>query len=376
MTGHDLIVRLAQFAGELRAREVRVSLSEELDAAAALPLVDLLDRDEVRRALAITLRIRPAHRETFEELFQRFWTDAGDRDRRRGGGLRVMPDPESRSGESGPGLRIAAGDGRPGTEDAEGTRPGYSPEALLRRKPFDQCTPADLVAMQRLLSRLALALATRPSRRLAPTRGRGTVDLRRSFRRLVGAGGEPLRLGRRARVVEQPRLVLLCDTSGSMDAHTRFLLAFVLSLKRVARRTEVFVFNTALTRLTPWISRGNLERTLERLAAEVPDWSGGTRIGESLSEFVARYQNESVDGRTAVVILSDGLDRGDPELLRGAMRAIRARAGRVIWLNPLSGDPRYQPLARGMEAALPYLDHLAPAHNLESLERFLALLAA
>jgi uncharacterized protein with von Willebrand factor type A (vWA) domain len=108
----------------------------------------------------------------------------------------------------------------------------------------------------------------------------------------------------------------------------------------------------------------------------VPDWSGGTRIGESLSEFVSRYQNELVDARTAVVILSDGLDRGDPRLLVGAMRAIRARASMVIWLNPLLGDPRYRPLARGMEAALPFVDHFAPAHNLESLQRFLTLLAA
>jgi uncharacterized protein with von Willebrand factor type A (vWA) domain len=205
---------------------------------------------------------------------------------------------------------------------------------------------------------------------------RGGVDLRRSFRRAVGTGSEFLLLARRNRAVEEPRLVVLCDTSGSMDPHTRFLLTFILSLRRAARRTEVFAFNTELTRLTPWLSPGKIGPTLDRLAAGVPDWSGGTRIGACLAEFVARHGRELLDGRTVVVILSDGLDRGDPAQLAGAMRAIGARSRRVIWLNPLLGDSRYRPLARGMEAALPYVDHLAPAHNLESLERLLTLLAA
>jgi len=376
MTGPDLVVRLAEFAGELRARGVRVGLSDELDAATALTLVDLLDRDEVRRALEIALKIQPADRGTFGELFHRFWADAGERDRQAAEASPVLSDRATGSRASGQGRRVSFGEDQSGAERPEGSQPGYSPEALLRRKPFDEYTQADLAVMERLLARLSLALATCTSRRLAPTRGKGRVDLRRSFRRAVGTSAELLWLARRAPVVEQPRLVLLCDTSGSMDSHTRFLLAFMLSLKRVARRTEVFVFNTTLTRLTPWISRGNVGGMMERLALEVPDWSGGTRIGESLSQFVSRYQNELVDARTAVVILSDGLDRGDPRLLVGAMRAIRARASMVIWLNPLLGDPRYRPLARGMEAALPFVDHFAPAHNLESLQRFLTLLAA
>jgi uncharacterized protein with von Willebrand factor type A (vWA) domain len=376
MSGRDLVVRLAEFAGELRARSVRVSLSDELDAAAALKLVDLLDRDEVRRAMEIALKIRPSDRETFAELFHQFWAGAGERDRVTPATSPLLSDRATGSREPGLSRPAPFGEDQAGAEGPEGSQPGYSPEALLRRKPFDEYTQADLVVMERLLARLALALATCPSRRLAPTRGKGRVDLRRSFRRAVGTRSELLWLARRAPVVEQPRLVLLCDTSGSMDSHTRFLLTFMLSLKRVARRTEVFVFNTALTRVTPWISRGNVERIMEQLALEVPDWSGGTRIGESLSEFVSRYQNALVDSRTAVVILSDGLDRGDPRELVGAMRAIRARANTVIWLNPLLGDPRYRPLARGMEAALPFVDHFAPAHNLESLQRFLTLLAA
>jgi uncharacterized protein with von Willebrand factor type A (vWA) domain len=254
--------------------------------------------------------------------------------------------------------------------------PAYSPEALLRRKSFNECTDGDLAAMERLLTRLAEKLATRPSRRLVPALGRGTMDPRRSFRAALATDGEFLKLARRARAIEEPRLVALCDTSGSMDAHTRFLLAFLLALKRTARRTEIFVFNTALTRVTPWLVPGKAARTLEKVSASVPDWSGGTRIGECLEAFVENHLDGTVDAKTVVLIVSDGLDRGDLERLAAAMRAIHSRARRVLWLNPLLSDPRYEPTARGMAAALPYVDRLLPAHNLETLERLLPLLVA
>jgi len=168
--------------------------------------------------------------------------------------------------------------------------------------------------------------------------------------------------------------VVLCDTSGSMDPYTRFLLTFVLSLGHVAPRTEVFAFNTSLTRLTPWITAGNVAATLRRFARNVDDWSGGTRIGECLREFADDYLRPVVAGDTSVLIFSDGLDRGDTDALEEALLMIRRRARRVIWLNPLMGDPRYRPEARGMKAALPHIDDLVPAHNLESLEALLPML--
>ena len=149
-----------------------------------------------------------------------------------------------------------------------------------------------------------------------------------------------------------------------------------MALRRVARRSEIFAFNTALVRLTHLLRPGTLrpgliEGTLSRLAAEVPDWSGGTRIGECLRAFTERYLASLVDRQTVVLILSDGLDRGDVAPVAAAMRALRARARGILWLNPLAGDARYQPTARAMTAALPYVDRLLPAHNLESLERLL-----
>jgi uncharacterized protein with von Willebrand factor type A (vWA) domain len=225
--------------------------------------------------------------------------------------------------------------------------------------------------MERILARLARRLAARRSRRLVPTLGRGQADLRRSYRRALRTCGLMMSLARRARAIEEPRLVFLCDTSGSMDAHARFLLTFVLSLRRAVRRAELFAFNTELVHLTPWLSPGKVRLTLDRLAAAVLDWSGGTRIGASLAAFVQDHLNRTVDGKTVVVILSDGLDRGDPALLTEAVRRIQRRARRLIWLNPLLGDARYEPSAYGMQAALPYVDHFASAHNLESLERLL-----
>jgi uncharacterized protein with von Willebrand factor type A (vWA) domain len=376
MRDGDLVVHLAGFAAALRERGVRVSLSDEIDAATALDLVDLGDRAEVRSALAIALKIGPRDAEAFAELFDAWWSavaaghPALAADERRTSGRSL---PIRRSGAAGASPRRFVEEER---EVVAGDTPGYSAEAVLRAKPFDACTPDELSAMERLLSRLVPRLATRRSRRLVPTRGRGRIDLRRSLRDAVSTDGELLRLARRARAVEEPRIVVLCDTSGSMDPHGRFLLAFLLALKKAARRTELFAFNTALVRLTPWVSAGLIGPTLERLAAGVPDWSGGTRIGASLAEFAARYLDEMVDGKTVVVIVSDGLDRGDTEMLARAMRAIRLRARRVIWLNPLLGDSRYEPTAQGMAAALPFVDVLAPAHNLASLERLISMVAA
>jgi hypothetical protein len=356
---------------------VGTTLRDELDAASALSRIDLEDREEVRTVLRIALKIPRAAFEAFDGLFGIFWDGEGAAapialSRRpaespalpRGRALQWDPDTR-RMGE-------AAG------TSAEGEQPGWSPEALLRRRPFDAASwsAQELVAMERLLARLARRLATRRSRRLVPTTGkRGRTDLRSSYRRALETSGELVRLARRTFAVKEPRLVFLIDTSGSMDAHGRFLLTFILALRRGAPRAELFAFNTELVHLTPSLSPGKLRLTLERIGAAVADWSGGTRIGECLAAFVSGPLMRCVDASTVVIILSDGLDRGDPARLANAVREIRRRARKLIWLNPLLGDERYEPAAKGMQAALPFLDHFASAHNLESLERLILHLA-
>ncbi len=369
-----LALRLARFARALRARGVRVTLKDELDAADALARVSLEDREEVRLVLRIALKVDRAGFELFDRLFGVFWDDAPDAvpspprprpapEAPRGSALRWDPDARQMAGAPG--------------HSTSGERPGYSPEALLRRKPFGEDWSArELALMERLLARLARALATRRSRRLVPTRGRGRADVRSSYRRALRTAGELLSLARRTRAIEQPRVAFLLDTSGSMDAHSRFLLTFALALRRAAPRAEVFAFNTELVHLTPQLAPGKVRLSLERLSASVPDWSGGTRIGDCLLSFFEDHLRRSPEGRTVVVVLSDGLDRGDPARLAQAVGRIRRRARRLVWLNPLAGDPRYEPAASGMRAALPFVDHFASAHDLRSLERALPQLVA
>jgi uncharacterized protein with von Willebrand factor type A (vWA) domain len=366
-----LLTHLAGFGAALRQGGVRVGISDEMDAARALTLVDLADVEEVRDALRIALKVRRTDQPVFDALFTDVWLDRGRRVTGRRGRPMATRAPSARTLQ----WRLGQAAGEEGKEAPEGREPGYSPEARLRQKPFDALDEREIGAMERLIGRLALKLATERSRRLVPVRGRGLVDLRRSLRRLAATGGELLPPARRARAVEEPRLVLLCDTSGSMDLHTRFLVSFAIALKRTARRVEVFAFNTDLTRLTPHLAPGKPELTLRRLGPAVPGWAGGTRIGSCLADFVERNLAATVNARTTVVILSDGLDQGEPDVLVRAIRTIHARARRVLWLNPLLGDPRYQPTARGMAAALPFVDRLASAHNLESLERLVSLLA-
>jgi hypothetical protein len=192
----------------------------------------------------------------------------------------------------------------------------------------------------------------------------GVIDLRRSIRANM-MKGEIIELRRRERRRRKLRLVLLCDVSGSMDLYSRFLLQFLFALQNVFGRVETFTFATRLTRVTEHLKGASYKQALKRLT-DVRDFSGGTRIGESLREFNVTW-GRLIDRHTIVILLSDGWDTGEPEDLAAEMLALKRKAGRVIWLNPLLGNPAYEPLTRGMAAALPLVDRFAAAHNLASL---------
>jgi uncharacterized protein with von Willebrand factor type A (vWA) domain len=327
----------------------------------------LLDRAEVRRGLRIAFKVPYSAWPDFDRLFDEHW----------GGALPLdmpVPPPTYPAAPRGPlqwrwdgtRVRLEAPEPEP-TGDEE---PGYSADPALRRKSFERLSPQEVLAMEQLLERLARKFAARRSRRLVPTRGRGLVDLRRSLRHATTTQGDLMRLARRTRARDDPRVVLLYDTSGSMDPYTRFHLTFAFALRRVMRRVEIFAFNTALTRVTDAVDPASVPRSVARLAQDVPDWSGGTRIGSCIAEFVASHARLLARPAT-VVIVSDGLDLGDSAQLGVAMRALHERARTIIWLNPLLADARYAPTAAGMQAALPFVDHFGPAHNLESLQRLL-----
>jgi uncharacterized protein len=245
---------------------------------------------------------------------------------------------------------------------------------LLKEKSFSHCSKAELAALATLMQRLPLVLPERRSRRRVPARS-GGPDLRRTLRRSFRTGGEPIDRVWRQRRRERRRLVLILDVSGSMDAYSRALVMFAHAALRSGRRVEAFCFGTRLTRVTRSLAAADTDVALAYAAAEVVDWNGGTRIGESLKVFLDEHGHGGLARGAVVLICSDGLEVGDPELLAEQMARLGRLAYRVVWLNPLQEDPRYEPLARGMKSALPHIDLFASGHNFTSLEELSATLA-
>jgi uncharacterized protein with von Willebrand factor type A (vWA) domain len=235
-------------------------------------------------------------------------------------------------------------------------------------KDFRQFTSDDLGALEDLAARIVRRLRRRPSRRWRMARRRGRLDPRRIVRLALATGGDPIRLARRQRALRRTKVVVLCDVSGSMDLYARFLLQVLYALQHAFQRVETFAFSTRPVCITESLSRGSYREALDALATLDGGWSGGTKIGESI-DTVRTTRPRLFDRRTAVIVLSDGWDTGEPEVLGSALQALRRRVGRIVWLNPLLGSPSYQPLTRGMQAALPHIDVFAPAHDVASLER-------
>jgi len=245
-----------------------------------------------------------------------------------------------------------------------------SPVELLREKSFADCTPDELAEIAALLQ---FSVPLRRSRRTVPARA-GRPDLRRTIRRSFRTGGDPVERAWRERRKRPRRLVLLLDVSGSMADYSRALVMFAHAALRTDRRWEAFCFGTRLTRLTRELAVSRPDDALRLAAAAVFDWDGGTRIGDSLKRFLDEFGHRALARGAVVVICSDGLDVGDPDLLREQMARVSRLAHRVVWLNPLLGDPAYEPLARGMQAALPFVDDFRSGHNLASLDELAASL--
>jgi uncharacterized protein with von Willebrand factor type A (vWA) domain len=244
---------------------------------------------------------------------------------------------------------------------------------ILREKSFALCSREELSELARLMGGLELRVPLRRTRRREPART-GRPDLRRTLRRSFRTGGEPVERLLRERRRRKRRVVLLLDVSGSMDAHSRALVLFAHAALRAGRDWEAFCFGTRLTRVTRALAGPDPDEALRRAAEEVVDWDGGTRIGESLRSFLDGFGHGGLARGAVVVICSDGLEVGDPDLLAEQMARLSRLAYRVVWLNPLKEDPAYEPLARGMKASLPYVDLFLSGHSLASLEDVAAAL--
>ncbi|HWP75528.1 MAG TPA: VWA domain-containing protein [Methylomirabilota bacterium] len=369
----DLTTAVLRFGHMLRAAGMPLTIGEMMDGVRALDAVDLLDRQDVYLALRTTLVARYEEFPIFDRCFETFWRFQAEEGQELEGltGPGTPAIPEEHAGDSGAEaaqkkVSVALeGWEEQGEDDGEPLEvPGVSEKEILMDQDFSSFPVEDLDEVARLTILIAKRLARRISRRKRPTRRGGVIDMRRSFRANL-MKGEIIELRRRERRRRKVRLVLLCDVSGSMDLYSRFLLQFLYALQNVFGRVETFTFSTRLTRVTEHLKGASYRTALARLT-EVRDFSGGTRIGESLQEFNARW-GSLVDRHTIVLLLSDGWDTGEPDILTNEMLTIKRKAGRLIWLNPLLGNPSYEPLTRGMAAALPLVDHFAAAHNLASL---------
>jgi uncharacterized protein with von Willebrand factor type A (vWA) domain len=248
-----------------------------------------------------------------------------------------------------------------------GRRAGASPvESLAATDLRHIHDPDELQKLHDLAERLAARIRHRTRREQAHRRGR-RLDFRRVIHRSVQTGGTPIRLAFRRRRAKPVRLVALLDVSGSMSPYSTFFIRFLKSILDSFREADAFVFHTRLVHIGPALAERNTERAIERLALLAQGWSGGTRIGESLAAFNRNYAPSVLDRRSIVLVVSDGYDTGPPAQLAEEMAVLRRRARRIVWLNPMLGWRGYQPVARGMAAALPHVDLFAPAHNLESL---------
>jgi uncharacterized protein with von Willebrand factor type A (vWA) domain len=354
---NDLVHRTVSFCRELRGRGMTVTTSHAMDAVRALRSVGLESRARVYLALRCVLVARPEEVEIFDEVF------AGLFGAPREGPVRVQRRAPPRDPEAVASLSSWAGQGEQGEGEEEEPVPAASDMPAVAQKDFSTFGAEELAEVQRIAARLARRLAARPSRRWMSARRGRRIDLRRTMRRALA---ELLDLRFRKRKPRKTRIVAICDVSGSMDLYSRLLLQFLFALQGTVARVESFVFSTALRRVTAVLRQPDYAQVLRELSAEVHDWSGGTRIGECLSAF-NRDWSHLVDGRTVVVILSDGWDTGDPALLGAEMEWLELQSRRLIWLNPLLGSPDYEPLTQGMQAALPHVSVFAPAHNLTAL---------
>jgi uncharacterized protein with von Willebrand factor type A (vWA) domain len=370
--GVRVTARLVALVASLRAGGVRAGVGELVAAHRALAAVDGASRQEAYFALRAALCSRREDLESFDAAFAA-WFDAYahrpeppvDLDAAR----LVLP-------------RVAvpgASPPEPGAPDLVPVPAAWSDVELLREKDFATYTDAERLMARRLMARLAARGPRRVSRRTRPSRRRGPHppgarhDLRRTLRDSLRYGGEPVERRWREPSLRQRPLVMVCDVSGSMEPYARMLLQYMHACVAARRRVEAFAFGTRLTRLTRELAGRDHDRALGRAHGAAADWSGGTRIGACLSE-LNREHGRRIGRGAVVVVLSDGWDRGDPEQLAREMERLGRCAHRLVWLNPLKASAGYEPLTRGMAAALPHVDDFLAGNSLASLEELAELL--
>jgi uncharacterized protein len=370
VTGPDRIV--VGFVRALRAAGVAVPVGSAVLFAEGLALVGLDDRDRVYWTGRATLVHRSEDLAAYDRVFASYWLDQP--------GAQPLPEPPP------PSVTLMIDDDEGAEPDESEAQPDsdvqalrYSAVEVLAHRDMSALSAAEWAEAQRLISSLRISSEVRPSRRLRPAKRQrgGHPDLRGTVRRSLTSGGVPVRRAWRAPVDQARRMVFLLDVSGSMEPYARGLARFAHAAvsSRRAGRVEVFTMGTRLTRVTREMARRDPEAALSTAAAAVSDWSGGTRIGASLQAFNDLWGVRGMARGAVVIICSDGWDRGDPALVASEIGRLARVARRVVWVNPLKATEGYAPLARGMAAALPFVDQFVEGHSVSSLERLAAIIA-
>jgi uncharacterized protein with von Willebrand factor type A (vWA) domain len=358
---HNLLV----FGRLLRRLGIDVHVGRMIDVTDALQHVDLASRDEVYYTCRALLVHRHDQLAVFDRAFDMFWRA------QLGQSTTVRGAPRPADGNRG---RESRGewpaDGRVDPADEGTSSPAllqtWSDVGSLAEKDFGEFTAEEVMRARLALDRLEWNPGERRTRRWVPGRG-SRVDLRRAIARSLRTGGDVITLPRRTRRIRPRPIVLLCDVSGSMERYSRMLLHFAHALTGRQRRVEAFLFSTELTRITMPLRARRITEAVSAVAKAVPDWSGGTRIGAALRQFHQQWTRRALRGGPVVLLISDGWDRGDPEMLREQVARLQRSCHRLIWLNPLIGTVGYEPLTRGLQAALPFVDDFLPARTLTNL---------
>jgi uncharacterized protein with von Willebrand factor type A (vWA) domain len=373
--GKGTLPNVMAFSRALKELGVKVSLSQVLDASHSIDLVDIGARADFRELLRANLISQKEDFPAFDMLFDCFWREQGYE--------RVPMETMDIQGTPTESQAQEGGDEEGGVEEAavesipkenvplenldEFSVPTYSPQELMNRKDFSEMSVEESRAIARAILLIATKIATQISRRKKVGRKGNVIDPRWTMRKSMKYGGEVIDLVRRKKRIKKTKVVLLCDVSGSMDCYSRFLIQFMYGLQNELWGVETFVFSTSLSRITHLIRTKDIVNALDKISGSILGWSGGTNIGRSLHTFNRDFAPSMATHRTVVVIISDGWDRGDVSLLEREMQDLKRRCKKIIWLNPLLASENYEPLCKGMQAALPYLDMFLSVHNVNSL---------
>jgi len=367
--------RVAGFIGHLRENGLRLGVAEAEVALCALNEVEASTPNEARRALRAVCTGCKEEAEQFDALFDSFWMDAGRVKQKivptKSNSISddVHSSRDAKGSEASASGTATAPDNRDGEADSDGTGKLIATELrnLSRKDLRDLVRPEDVAEAEAVARRLGAALRDRRSRRRIAARKGDRLHFRKTIRQSLATGGEPVRLLRKRRPDRTRKIVALCDVSGSMSVYAQVFLAFLSGLMRADTAADAYLFHTRLVRITEALRDKDAMRAIGRMSLMADGFGGGSKIGSSLQLFAETYARRFVDGRSVVMILSDGYDTEPPEIISAALAKLKKRGCKIIWLNPLKGWTDYAPVATGMAAALPHLDLFKPANTLADL---------